>query len=499
MSKELLLVVEAVSNEKGVDKNIIFEAMEAALAMATRKRHGIDMDVRVEIDRKTGAYDTYRRWTVVATPEDVENAEAQLALEDARKEDAELAVGDSIEEPMASIEFGRIAAQTAKQVIIQKVREAEREKTLSYFRNMVGKLMTGTVKRVTRDFIIVDLGGAEGFMPRVEWIPREAFRSGDRIKIYLKEIVKDQRGSQIIVSRVANQMLAELFRLEVPEIAEEVIQVVSVARDPGSRAKISVKTNDGRVDPVGACVGIRGSRVQAISNELGGERIDIVPWDSNPAQYVINAMAPAEVVSIVMDEDRHGMDIAVKHDLLSQAIGKNGQNVRLASQLTGWALNVLADNEAQARQEKEQQSYQAQFVDALEVDDTIAAALVSAGFTSLEEVAYVEADEFLEIEGFDKAIVTELQERAKNALLKQALTGKSYAKPAPDLLNMDGMTPALANQMAARGIITMDDLAEQAIDDLAGIEGLDEKRAGELIMTARAPWFAGSSDQEDKG
>ena len=494
MSKELLLVVEAVSNEKGVDRTVIFDAMEAALAMATRKRYGEDenMDIRVAIDRKTGKYDTYRRWTVIADEAEMENPAAQIALTEAKKKKAKAQVGDVLEEDVASIEFGRIAAQTAKQVIVQKVREAEKEKMLSAFSSRLGELVNGTVKRVTRDVIILDLGeNAEGIMPRTESIPREAFRVGDKVRAYLKEIQRDQRGPQLILSRACPEMLIELFKLEVPEISEEVIQIKSAARDPGSRAKIAVKTNDGRIDPVGACVGMRGARVQAVSNELGGERVDIVLWDDNSAQFVINAMAPAEVVSIVMDEDTHTMEVAVKEDQLSQAIGKSGQNVRLASQLTGWRLNVMAESEAQAKQQNEAQGLIEMFVQHLEVDQELAQALLEEGFTTLEEVAYVPMQEVLASGVFDEATVVELRERAKNALLTQALTGKSLvkSKPAADLLEMTGMTNEIANRLAEIGIVTMEDLAEQAVDDLLEVEGLDEKKAAELIMTAREPWF----------
>lgn len=492
MSKELLLVIEAVANEKGVDRQIIVEAMESALAMATRKKHNIEMDVRVSIDPKTGVYDTFRQWTVVKDEDDVENEEAQLTLAQAQKDNKEIEVGDVIEEQMPSIEFGRIAAQTAKQVIVQKVREAEREKIIAGFQERMGKLVNGTVKRVTRDFISVDLGGIEGSMPRAEWIPREAFRSGDRIKCYLKEVVRDQRGAHIILSRACNEMLVALFKIEVPEIAEDVIQVKAVARDPGSRAKIAVYTNDRRIDPVGACVGMRGARVQAISNELAGERVDIIMWDDSPAQFVINAMAPAEVLSIVVDEDRHSMDIAVVEDQLSLAIGKGGQNVRLAAKLSGWSLNVMADTEAQVKQEAEKKAYIHMFVQHLEVDEAIAQLLVDAGFTQLEEVAHVNPEELLSIAGFDQEIVNELQERAKNVLLTQALTGKKT--PAADLLKMQGMDAVLAHALAERGIVTMEDLAEQAVDDLLDLPGIDAKRAGELIMTARAPWFAGEKE-----
>jgi N utilization substance protein A len=430
---------------------------------------------------------------VVEDDAEVENEDAVLTVTEAQAKKKGAKAGDVIEESMESIEFGRIAAQTAKQVIVQKVREAEREKMLAAYSDRVGELILGTVKRATRDFMILDLGeNAEGIIPRNEMIPREAFRVGDKVRACLKEINRDGRGPQLILSRACPEMLIELFKLEVPEIAEEVIQIKSAARDPGSRAKIAVKTNDGRIDPVGACVGMRGARVQAVSNELGGERVDIVLWDDNPAQFVVNAMSPAEVVSIVVDEDTHAMEVAVKEDQLSQAIGKSGQNVRLASQLTGWRLNVMAESEAQAKQENEAQELLELFVKHLEVDEELAAALIEEGFSSIEEIAYVPMQEMLASGIFDEELVSALRERAKNALLTQALTGKPLVKkkPAADLLNMRGMTEQLANKLAEHGITTMEELAEQSIDDLLEVEGINEKQAGDLIMTAREPWFA---------
>lgn len=491
MSKEILMVVNAVANEKDIDIETIFGAMEQALAMATRKKHTGHIDARVSVDRKTGEYETFRVWHVVED-EEFENEDAEYTLEQAKAINPELEIGDSVEEQIESIGFGRIAAQTAKQVMVQKVREAEREKMMEAFEEKVGELVNGTVKRATREFVIVDLGNnAEGFMPREELLPRETFRMNDRIRCYLKEIQRDGRGPQLLVSRADSGMLRELFRLEVPEIAEEVIEIKSVAREPGNRAKIAVKTNDGRIDPVGACVGMRGARVQAISEELNGERIDVVPWDDNPAQFVINAMSPAEVVSIVIDEDTETMQVAVDKDQLSQAIGKNGQNIKLAAALTGWKLNVMSQQDAEELQGKEAQKVIDLFTANLEIDEEFAGVLIDEGFTTLEEIAYVPTEEMLQIEGLDEDTVESLRERAKNALLSQALTGKVVGvKPAEDLLNMDGMTEALANELASRSIVTMEDLAEQSIDDLLVIDDMNEKQAGELIMTARAPWFA---------
>ncbi|NWN89909.1 transcription termination/antitermination protein NusA [Marinobacter adhaerens] len=493
MSKEILLVVEAVSNEKGVEKDVIFEAIELALATAAKKRYeDEEADVRVSIDRRTGEYETFRRWLVVDN-DAVPALGTELTLQEAEEIDPSLKPGDTYEEQAESVSFGRIGAQAAKQIIFQKVREAERSKIVDSYRDRVGELVSGTVKKVTRDNVIVDLGAnAEALLPREHLIPRETFRMGDRVRSLLLEIRTDHRGPQLILSRTAPQMLIELFRIEVPEIAEDLIEVRGAARDPGSRAKIAVKTNDRRIDPVGACVGMRGSRVQAVSNELGGERVDIVLWDDNPAQLVINAMAPAEVASIVIDEDRHTMEVAVAEDNLAQAIGRNGQNVRLATDLTGWTLNVMTEDEADERQEKEFNTLVERFTTHLDVDEEFAGALIEEGFSSIEEVAYVPMEEMLAIEGFDEDTVTELRRRAKDALLSQALAGEETldeAEPAEDLLGMEGMDRELAYKLAGMGVRTMEDLAEQSVDDLLEIEGVDEERAGQLIMAARAPWF----------
>jgi len=501
MNKEILLVVDAVSNEKGVDKEIIFEAIEAALASATRKKYGAEMDVRVHIDRETGDYETFRRWKVVDDEDpEFESPESQILLSYARRDHPDIQVGDYIEEPIESVEFGRIAAQTAKQVIVQKVREAERAKVAAAYQDRIGELVMGEVKRVERSGVYIDLGSnAEGFVPREEMIPRESVRPGDRLRALLKEVRTDTRGPQLILSRTANEFVVELFKLEVPEVGQGVIEIVGAARDPGLRAKVAVRSNDPRLDPVGACVGMRGSRVQAVSNELAGERIDIVTWDENPAQYVINAMAPAEVLSIVMDEDARSMDIAVAEDKLSQAIGRGGQNVRLAGQLTQWELNVMTEDQAEAKTEQEARDLQETFMKQLDVDEEVASILVQEGFSSVEEVAYVPPKELLEIEEFDEDIVEELRRRARDALLTQAIASEEEAKepePAEDLLNMDGMDEALARKLAAHGISSMEELAEQSVDDLLEIdEGLDRERAAQLIMTARAPWF----EQEAQG
>ncbi|MGD2119420.1 MAG: transcription termination factor NusA [Chromatiales bacterium] len=496
MSKEILLVVDAVSNEKGVDKDIIFKAIEAALASATRKKNGGQIDVRVDIDRKTGDYDTYRVWEVIddAETSELENPITQITFAAAKELDPEIEVGGYIEEPIDSIEFGRIAAQAAKQVIVQKVREAERAKVVEAYQDRKNQLITGVVKRVDRGNVILDLGNnAEAQIAKYDVIPREAVRVGDRIRGYLFDINTEMRGPQLLVSRTCPELLIELFKLEVPEVGEGLIDIIGAARDPGLRAKIAVRARDPRIDPVGACVGMRGSRVQAVSNELNGERVDIILWDENPAQFVINAMSPAEVVSIVVDEDTHSMDVAVNDDNLSQAIGRGGQNVKLASQLTGWDLNVMSEEQAAEKNEEEAKVYVEQFMKALDVDEEVAAILVQEGFTTVDEIAYVPVEEMLGIEEFDEDIVNELRERANDALLTNAIAKEeaiSEAQPAEDLLNMDGMDSETAHILASRNVITMEDLAEQSVDELMEIEGMDEKRAGELIMTARAPWFA---------
>ena len=492
MSKEVLLVVESVSNEKGVPASVIFEALELALATATKKRFEDEVDLRVEINRHTGSYETFRRWTVVE-----ENDLDDPAIETWPSKVAEThpgaKVGDVVEEKIESIEFGRIAAQTAKQVIVQKVREAERAQVVDAYRERLGEIISGTVKKVTRDNVIVDLGNnAEALLAREDIISRETFRVGVRLRALLKEIRTENRGPQLILSRTAPEMLIELFRIEVPEIAEGLIEVMAASRDPGSRAKIAVRSKDKRIDPQGACIGMRGSRVQAVSGELGGERVDIVLWDDNPAQFVINAMSPAEVAAIIVDEDAHAMDIAVGADNLAQAIGRGGQNVRLASQLTGWTLNVMTESDIQAKQQAETGDILRNFIAELEVDEELAQVLVDEGFTSLEEIAYVPLEEMLNIDGFDEDIVNELRARAKDRLLTKAIATEEKladAHPAEDLLSLEGMDKDLAMELAVRGVITREDLAEQSIDDLLDIDGIDDDRAGKLIMAARAHWF----------
>jgi len=502
MNKEILLVVDAVSNEKGVDKEIIFEAIEAALASATRKKNGGEIEVRVSIDRETGDYETFRRWLVVddAETQVLENPIAEITLSAAKAEepDRDMQPGDFIEDEIDSISFGRIAAQTAKQVIVQKVREAERAKVVEAFKDRVGELITGIVKRADRGSIVLDLGNnAEALVPKSEVIPKEAARAGDRLRGYLYDVRSEQRGPQLFVSRTSPHLLVELFKLEVPEVGENLIEIVGAARDPGLRAKIAVRAHDARIDPVGACVGMRGSRVQAVSNELGGERVDIILWDDNAAQFVINAMSPADVTSIVVDEDAHSMDIAVKDENLSQAIGRGGQNVRLASQLTGWELNVMSEEQAAEKSEAEAQSHVEHFMEQLDVDEEVAAILVQEGFTNIEEIAYVDDAEMAAIEEFDQEIIEELRNRAKDALLTRAIAKEEVlgdVEPAEDLLSMEGMDRKLAYELASRGVVNMEDLAEQSIDELLEIDGMEEERAGQLIMTARAPWFEESAE-----
>ena len=495
-SKEILQVVELFSNEKGIPKGIVFEAIEQALATATRKRYeDEEADIRVAIDPATGDYDTFRRWVVV--PDDhLAILGSELTTEEAAEIDTGLQVGDEYEIEVESVDFGRIEAQTAKQVIVQKVREAEREKVVADYESRLLSLINGIVKKVTRDSVIVDLGGAaEALMPRENLIGREIFRVNDRVRAILQEIRTEGRGPQLILSRNSPEFLIELFKIEVPEIAEETIEIRGAARDPGMRAKIAVKTNDGRIDPVGACVGMRGARVQAVSNELNGERVDIVLWDDNPAQLVINAMAPAEVSSIVMDEDNRSMDVAVTDDNLAQAIGRGGQNVRLASELTAWKLNVMSEEQAVERQEAESEKLVNMFMVRLDVDPELARILVEEGFTSIDEVAYVPVEEMLSIEGFDEDLVETLRARSRDVLLTAALAGDETREPQDDLLTMEGMTPGLAYQLADRGVCTMEDLAELSVDEFTEIEGVDEAAAATLIMKAREPWFADDADE----
>jgi N utilization substance protein A len=494
MSKEILLVVDAVSNEKGVSKDVIFGALEAALASAARKLSDEERDVRVAIDRSTGEYETFRRWEVIGDDEEMEFEDAQMFLQDALKIDPEIEIGGFIEEPMENAEFGRIAAQTAKQVIVQRVREAERAQVVEEYQNRAGQLVNGIVKRVERGNVYLDLGGnAEAFISQRNMVPGESVRPGDRLRAYLYEVRPEPRGPQLFASRTIVEFLVALFELEVPEIGQELISIMGGARDPGRRAKIAVRSNDRRTDPIGACVGMRGSRVQAVSNELAGERIDIILWDENPAQFVINAMAPAEVASIVVDEENGSMDIAVEESNLSQAIGRGGQNVRLASELGGWTLNVLTVEQAEQKSEEEMRSILERFMQRLDVGEDVANILVQEGFSNIEEIAYVPESELLEIEEFDEEMVSEIRRRARDALLTQLIAKEEVLDenaPEEDLLELEGMTERLAFRLAEKGVRTQEDLAELSVDELKEIDDMTDEAAAELIMAARAPWFA---------
>ena len=507
MNRDILLVVDAVSNERGVDKEIIFEALEAALASAAKRKTREDIDVRVAINRDTGDYDTFRRWEIV----DEKNEEGekltepefpsrQIFVRDAKGRVANPIVTGIIEEEMESVDFSRIGAQAAKQVMVQKVREAERAMVFERYQGREGELVMGVVKRVERGHVTIDLGNhAEAFIGKDEMIPRESVRSGDRVRGYLTAVRSEQLGPQLFVSRIRPEFLVELFKLEVPEIGQGMIEIKGAARDPGARAKIAVQAKDTRIDPVGACVGMRGSRVQAVSNELGGERVDIIMWDENPAQFVINAMTPADVVSIVVDEDAHCMDVAVSEEKLAEAIGRGGQNVRLACQLTGWNLNVMSEAEAIEKNEVEAQKIQAQFIEQLDVDENVALILTQEGFSTVEEIAYAPAEELLSIEEFDEKIVEELRQRARDSLFAQAATHQEIlnnAAPAEDLVGMDGMDRDIIVKLATHKITTMEGLAEQSVDEMVDM-GIDANKAAALILEARKPWFEEQETKED--
>jgi N utilization substance protein A len=487
MSREILLLVDALAHEKNVDKDVIFTALELALASATKKKHHDDADVRVAIDRETGEYQTFRRWQYVDY-DLLENSAYQIDEEDERSKG--LTIGDYYEEPLENLEFGRIGAQAAKQVILQKVREAEREQILQDFLARDEKLVTGVIKRMEKGNAIIEVGRIESLLPREQMIPKENLRVGDRVRAYLLRIERSGRGPQLILSRITPEFLVRLFELEVPEIEEGLLEIRSAARDPGLRSKIAVKSNDQRLDPVGTCVGMRGSRVQAVTGELAGERVDIVLWSMEPAQFVINAMSPAEVSSIVVDEDAHSMDVVVEEEQLALAIGRNGQNVRLASELTGWTLNILTVDQAAQKNQEEYAGVSQLFMEKLDVDEEVAEILVQEGFSTLEEIAYVPLAEMNQIEAFDEDTVEELRKRARAALLTEAIAKEEKVEEAAeDLLTLEGMDDATAHQLAAKGISTMDDLAELAIDELVELTNMDEERAKALIMTARAPWF----------
>ena len=494
MASEILMMAEVLSTEKAVDRNIIFEAIEAALATATRKRYREDIEVQCTINQEDGSYIPYRVWEVIEDDAELEFPTKQICVSAAKEHDADLEVGEFVKEEIEAVPFGRIAAQAAKQVIMQKVREAERNKVSEEFEPRVGEMLSGVVKRMERGDVIVDLGGVEAVLPRSLMIQREGLRPGDRIRAILDEVKSNNRGPQLVIDRISPELILALFRTEVPEASENIIEIISAARDPGLRAKIAVKSNDSKVDPVGACVGIRGSRVQSVSNEINGERVDIIKWSDDPAQFVINALAPAEVESIMVDEDKGSMDVIVDESQLSMSIGRGGQNVRLATELTGWEINIMTYEQANEKLEDESSGVREMFMKKLDIDADVATILIQEGFTTLEEVAYVPRDEMTEVEEFDETLVDELRQRADDALVTLAIQKEEMLKgadPADDLLEMEGMDETTAKFFAINGVKTMEDLADSATDEILDIEGLEisEERAQELIMTARRPWF----------
>jgi len=492
MSRELLMLVDALAREKNVEKDVVFAALELALASATKKRFKDDVDVRVEIDRETGEHKSFRRWQIVVD-EEHEFPAQQIALTDAIEQKLDKQVGDYVEEPLEPVEFGRIGAQAAKQVILQKIRDAEREQILNDFLQREEFIVTGAIKRMERGNAIIESGRIEAALPKDQMIPKENLRIGDRVRAFLLKVDRNNRGPQLILSRTVPEFLIKLFELEVPEIEEGLLEIKAAARDPGSRAKIAVKSNDQRIDPIGTCVGMRGSRVQAVTAELAGERVDIILWSPDPAQFVINALAPAEVSKITVDEESHSMDVVVDEENLAQAIGRNGQNVRLASELTQWELNIMTEEESQKKNDEEGTAVRKVFMERLDVDEEVANILIQEGFSTLEEVAYVPLNEMLEIESFDEDTVNELRSRARNALLVEAIATEEHVENvASDLLTLDGMDNETARVLAAKGVTTQEELADLAVDDLIELTGIDAERAKRLIMTARAPWFAAS-------
>ena len=497
MSREILLLVDALAREKNVTRDVVFGALESALASAMKKLYKEEVEIRVAIDRETGDHEAFRRWLVVPDEAGLQMPDQQTLLSEARDEVPNIEVGEYVEEALEPIEFGRIGAQAAKQVILQRIRDAEREQLLNDFLERGESIVSGTIKRMDKGDAIVEIGKVEARLPRSEMIPKENLRVGDRVRAYLKGIDRQARGQQIILSRATPLFIAQLFENEVPEVEQGLLELKGAARDPGVRAKIAVKSNDPRIDPVGACVGMRGSRVQAVSNEIAGERVDIIPHDDNPAQFVINAMSPAEVMSIVVDEDSHSMDIAVAEEKLSQAIGRGGQNIRLASQLTGWDLNVMTESDAEQKSESEAKELIQNFMKQLDVDEDVATILAQEGFSTIEEIAYVPQAELKSIEAFDEELIKELRNRARDVLLTQAIASEEsldQSMPSDDLLLLEGMSPDIALALARRGVRTREELAEQAIDDITDIEGLGAEEAGKLIMKARAHWFeAGQS------
>ena len=499
MSSEILMVVDSVARQKGVEKDVIFKAMEAALTTVSKKKYGQEKAIRVDIDKNTGDFRSIRYWTVVPDEAELENPDQEMHLSKARGMDPEVEVGGTVEEELPPFEFGRIAAQTAKQVILQKVREAERDMVVEEYQDRIGELITGVIKRMERGSAVIDLNRTEAVLPKNEQIPRENLRPGDRIRAYLYDVRRTQSGPQVFLSRTHPQLLVRLFELEVPEIAEGIIQLRGAARDPGSRAKIAVSTSDDRIDPVGACVGLRGSRVQKVVDELGGERVDIIQYTGDPATFVCNALSPAEISRVVVDEELHSIDVVVEEDQLSLAIGRGGQNVRLASQLTGWEIDILTEGEEREKRTKELEASQKLFMDKLGADEDVASILAEEGFTGLEEIAYVPLSELTTIEEFDEEIAKELRNRARDALLDKAIAEEERleAEMDPSLMEVEGMDEAVARRLVGGGIKSQEDLADSAVDELLEIEGITEEQAQELIMAARKPWF--ESDQEASG
>ena len=491
MSREILMLVDALAREKNVDRDIVFLALEMALASATKKKYSEDMEVRVEVDRETGEFKGFRRWLIVPE-EEFENYEQQMLEKEIKEDhpDLTLVLGDYYEEPLEAVDFGRIGAQAAKQVILQKIRDAEREQILNDFLDRKEFLVTGTIKRMERGNAIVESGRLEAYLPKDQMILKENLRIGDRVRAYLSRVERGGRGPQLILSRIAPEFIIKLFELEVPEIEEGLLEIKAAARDPGVRAKIAVKSHDKRIDPIGTCVGVRGSRVNAVTNEVAGERVDIVLWSEDPAQFVIGALAPAEVSSIVVDEEKHSMDVVVDEDQLAQSIGRSGQNVRLASELTGWELNIMTVDEAKSKSDEEFSGIRKIFMEKLDVDEEVADILVQEGFSTVEEVAYVPLSEMLEIEALDETTVNELRARARNALLTDAIASEEKVENADEqLLNMEGMDNPTARLLVSKGVTTMEALADLAVDDLTELTGMESERASQLIMTARRPWF----------
>jgi N utilization substance protein A len=492
MNRELLMLVDAISREKNVERDVVFGAVELALASATKKLYQGDADIRVSVDRDSGNYETFRRWLVVPDEAGLQNPEAEELVSDAREEIADIEVGDFIEKPIDSMPIGRIGAMAAKQVILQKIRDAE----LNDFMSRGEKIFVGTVKRMDKGDLIVESGRVEGRLRRTEMIPKENFRTGDRVRAMIMEVDLTLRGAPIVLSRSSPAFMMELFRQEVPEIEQGLLEIKTCARDPGSRAKIAVLSHDKRVDPIGTCVGVRGSRVNGVTTELAGERVDIVLWSEDPAQFVIGALAPANVQSIVVDEERHAMDVVVDEENLAIAIGRGGQNVRLASDLTGWRINIMTADESAQKQAAESDGVRALFMSKLDVDQEIADILIEEGFTSLEEVAYVPLQEMLEIESFDEETVTELRTRAKDALLTMELVREeSVESVSQDLRDLEGVSADMIAQLAAAGVHTRDDLADLATDELCEITGQLPEEATALIMKARAHWFASEAGE----